>query len=330
MKTNKFLPITFIFSLILAVAIAAPPDLAVAVHPTLGSTEITAVSAENGVRLWASRREIFMEKNGSIIKSYTSDNSPIEPYGSITAAAICDDIIWLIQNGKIFKLPPNSAWEVIDSQRFDELGLVNRKVKGIAIAEGGYLWFAHERSGASLFVELVNPRFAKQAPPLLHREQIHKIYIQQTHLWFAMPVGVARLRTEIESDLSLNLDIWKGPEFPANSSFSFAEIGHKGIAVATDVGIALYDQEYWKIFSADDGVKVIPATQMQKISDDYIVLGGAKGLQLWSINHQGDLMTHKDGLPSDRISSIHFDSDTGEILVGTARGAAILQVQGSP
>ncbi|MBU1106445.1 MAG: hypothetical protein KKB51_07250 [Candidatus Riflebacteria bacterium] len=293
-------------------------------HPFLTNKEITAVAAREGLRVWALNNSLFVETSAGDIQTFTPENSPLVDAGNITAVAICNGEVWVAQNSTFGGLGvcryDFSKWEAL---RFpDAPGLLNNRVVCMYVDNDDYLWLGHREHGVSRYVETVNPSFRSYKLMHFYDHPLLSVFMQLTHLWIGSSNGIVRLRSEISSNVELNVDSWVFPEFPAREAFSICDFTDDQVVVGTSRGLAFFDGKNWSILCKNDGIKALPVTNLQRCGDQ-IWLGSPVGLQLWSTNQPGRFFTQSDGLPSNHIKAMCID-ENGNLLVGTSRGAAII------
>jgi len=293
-------------------------------HPAIADREIKAVAANDGLRVWASINSLFVEASDGSIQSFTPENSPLSAAGNITSVAVLNNEIWVAQNstfGGFGICRYNSGkWETM---RFpDAPGLLNNRVVCMHVDADDYLWLGHREHGVSRFVETINPSFANYKIMHFYDNSLLTVFMQLTHLWLGSSNGIVRLRTEIKSNVELNVDRWLFPEFPAREVFSICDYTDDRIIAGTSRGLAIFDGKNWSLLRKVDGIKALPVTHLQR-TGSRIWLGSPVGVQFWQGNLPGPLLTEANGLPSSHIKAMCLD-ENGNLLVGTARGAAII------
>jgi ligand-binding sensor domain-containing protein len=293
-------------------------------HPSIAGREIKAVAARDGLRVWATINNLFVETSDGSVQIFTPENSPLSAAGNITSVAVLNNEIWVAQNSTFGGFGVcRYNFEKWETMRFpDAPGLLNNRVVCMHVDADDYLWLGHREHGASRFIETVNASFGSYKIMHFYDNSLLTIFMQLTHLWLGSSNGIVRLRTEIKSNVELNVDTWLFPEFPAREVFSICDYTDDRIIAGTSRGIAIFDGKKWAILRKTDGIKALPVTHLQR-TGNRIWLGSPVGIQTWQDNLPGRLLTEADGLPSSHIKTMCVD-ENGNILIGTARGAAII------
>lgn len=293
-------------------------------HPFLANEEIRAVAARQGLRVWGLHNSLFVETSDGSILTFTPENSPLNAAGNITSVGICNGEIWAAQNSTYggFGLCRYDFSKWITLRDPDAPGLLNNRIVCMHADKDDYLWFGHREHGVSRFVETVNPSFRSYKIMHFYDNSLLTVFMQLTHLWIGSSNGIVRLRTEIKSNVELNVDTWVFPKFPAREVFSICDYTDDRIIAGTSRGLAIFDGENWSIKRKVDGIKALPATCLQRVGDQ-VWIGSPVGLQLWQENQPGRFFTEADGLPSNHIKALCLD-ENGNLLVGTIQGAAII------
>ena len=287
---------------------------------------VYAVAGNNGVRAWGFQHRIFIERSNNETMEFSPANSPLAEEGTISDIGIVNEDIWVAQTAPskdlgILKFD-GSKWEKFREP--DAVGLLNNEVVDIHIDPDENIWFGHRYHGLSRLVYLVNPTF-KSYNKVLHlfENALQSSFMQKTHLWIGTANGIVRLRTELKSNFELNVDTWLYPEFPAREAFSVCDYVDDMVVAGTSRGIALFDGKKWSLRGRTEGIKALPVNFLQR-DGDRVWLGSPVGLQLWSINEPGQLITEADGLPGSNITALAID-ENGNLLVGTDKGPALIR-----
>lgn len=293
-------------------------------HPFLVGKDIVAVAANNGLRVWALRNSLFVEYSDGSIQIFNHENSPLVEAGNITAISICAGDIWVALSSAFGGLGVCKydfhKWETIKFP--DAPGLLNNRIVAMHVDKDDYLWLGHREHGVSRFVETVNPGFKSYKIMHFYDNTLLTVFMQLTHLWIGSSNGIVRLRSEIKSNFELNVDKWTFPEFPAREAFSISDYTDDQIVAGTSRGLAIFDGKSWSLLRKADGIEAIPVTHLQR-SGQQLWLGSPHGLQLWSKEQPGKLLTEADGLPANRIKALCVD-ENGNLLIGTSMGAAMI------
>ncbi|PKL49598.1 MAG: hypothetical protein CVV42_06345 [Candidatus Riflebacteria bacterium HGW-Riflebacteria-2] len=293
-------------------------------HPFVANEEVRAIAARQGIRVWALHNSLFVETSDGNVMTLTPENSPLNAAGNITSIGICNNEIWVAQNSTFGGLGlfryDFDRWTTFRDP--DAPGLLNNRIVYMHVDKDDYLWFGHREHGVSRFVETVNPGFRSYKIMHFYDNSLLTVFMQLTHLWLGSSNGIVRLRTEIKSNVELNVDKWLFPEFPAREVFSICDYTDDRIIAGTSRGLAIFDGKNWSLLRKVDGIKAIPATCLQR-DGDQIWIGSPTGLQLWQEKQPGRFFTEADGLPASHIKSLCLD-ENGNLLVGTTRGAAII------
>mgnify|MGYP001228373467 CR=1 FL=1 len=316
--------LTFFFSLITTVFASEDFVISRVLHPFIANEEIRAIAARQGMRVWALHNSLFIETSDGKILTFTPENSPLNAAGNITSVGICNGEIWAAQNSTFGGLGlfryDFTSWTTLRDP--DAPGLLNNRIVSMHVDKDDYLWFGHREHGVSRFVETVNPSFRSYKIMHFYDNSLLTVFMQLTHLWIGSSNGIVRLRTEIKSNVELNVDTWLFPKFPAREVFSICDYTDDRILAGTSRGLAMFDGKNWSILRKVDGIKAIPATCLQR-DGVQVWIGSPAGLQLWQENQPGKFFTEADGLPASHIKSLCLD-ENGNLLIGTIRGAAIL------
>lgn len=152
----------------------------------------------------------------------------------------------------------------------------------------------------------------------------------ERNIWVAMGTGLCKITNFglVAGSTSGERKLYH--EYPVLSSRinSIWLEGKQNIWFASDKGIAVYDFKTREMTSYTElnGVDLSSSTSVVKDKDGRLWIGTMKGLYV--IDKDGfKFLDRKTGLPSNEILSLHFDSKTNEIAIGTSAGLAILDVK---
>ncbi|MDD3148298.1 MAG: two-component regulator propeller domain-containing protein [Candidatus Riflebacteria bacterium] len=300
------------------------PQIKTLKHPEIAGNHIYAVCGKDGVRIWGLRNRIFVERENGVVESYSSENSSLAVVGTITDVAYANHEIWVAQTAPsqglgVFKFDSQN-WETCKFP--DAPGLLNNYIVDIHVDKDEQIWFGHRFHGISRYVERVIPTFSNYKVMHLYDCHLLTTFMQLTHLWIGTTNGIVRLRTEQKSNYDLNVDKWVFPEFPAREAFSVCDYDNDLVIAGTSRGLAIFDGKKWVLHGKNQGIKALPVLHLQR-NGHMVWIGSPAGLQLWSENRVGQLITEADGLPSSNITALALD-ENGHLLVGTEKGAAML------
>ncbi|MGM0599046.1 MAG: two-component regulator propeller domain-containing protein [Candidatus Rifleibacteriota bacterium] len=294
-------------------------------HPILEKKRICAVASKGRQTVWATHNQIIYKHGKKKFQVFDPTNSPLVEAADISDVAICNKEIWVTQinatNGYGIFHYDGKEWH--SYQKPTTEGILNNRIIKIHVDSDDVIWFGHENQGISRMVENVPMHFANQKIVHLFDNRLLNLYMQVTHLWIGTSNGIARYRSEIESNYYLNIDIWKYPEFPARAAYSITGYGYDDIVAGTDTGLAIYNGKDWRMLKKKAGIKALPARCLLT-DNNSIWIGSPIGLQKWNPNKASELITSRDGLPGNRINDFCLDNENN-LLVATNKGAAIIK-----
>lgn len=323
-KRNKFLIAAILFLLLSANNLFASERFSYPDTEYLKDVKIFSVASENENIAWGTKNGIVLQKNNKFI-CFNSQNSPLIDT-SKSEVAICEGNLWVapIDQGNGYGVFQYSAGKWKNFRRPTTEGMKTNKIVSIHVDEDKVIWFGYNKFGVGKFVELIPPRFTSKGLMHFYKHSLLCLYMQKTHLWIGSINGIVRLRSETPSRHFLDTDTWKYPDFPARSCYDIQGYGYDKIIAGTDRGIAKWNGKEWTLISKKDGILSIPVKKLV-VKNDTIWLGGNSGLQSWSPNKIGRLLTVKDGLPSNNVTDLCLDQN-GNLLIATDKGAAVLNI----
>jgi ligand-binding sensor domain-containing protein len=296
-------------------------------HPMLKGKRVVSVSSKGGLTAWATHNQIVSIDSDKKANTFDSNNSLLVEAATISDVAICEGEIWATQinptNGYGIYRFDGKNWHVYKDP--EKEGILNNRIMKIHVDGDDIIWFGNEHQGVTRMVEAIPIKFKNQKIIHLFDNRLLSLHMLQTHLWIGTSNGIVRYRSEIKSNYYLNIDLWKYPEFPARAAYSLATYGHNSIVAGTDTGLAIFNGKDWRMFKKKAGVQALPAMCLLRDGND-IWIGSPTGLQRWNPSNPSKIYTTADGLPSNSVNKLDFDSE-GNILVATDGGAAIIKKQ---
>lgn len=294
-------------------------------HPALKGRRIYAVAHEAGKTVWATDNQLVVFNADGSEQVFNAGNSPLLEAATISAAGICDGVIWVSQinssNGYGIFRYDGQNWATFKDP--EKEGILNNRIMKIHVDADKVVWFGHEVQGVTRMVEAVPLKFSNTKIIHLFKNRLLSLHMQLTHLWLGSNNGIVRYRSEIKSNYYLNVDTWEYPEFPARAAYCIADYKYGSIAVGTDTGLAIFDGKNWRLLKKDAGIKALPVLHLVK-SGKNLWLGSPRGIQLWNETAASDLLLTDAGLPANRVTAMAIDA-AGNLLVGSENGACVVK-----
>ncbi len=299
-------------------------------HPLIKDRRIYAVASEKDRTAWATRCRIVYF-SGDDIKVFDSENSPLLNSASISDVAICEGKLWATQidstNGHGIFCYDNKSWSTF--KKPEQEGVLNNRILKIHVDEDDVIWFGHEFYGVTRMVENVPIIFKNQKVLHFFKNRLLSLHMQLTHLWMGSSNGIVRFRSEIQSKYHLNIDVWEYPEFPARAAYCLTTDANNRLTAGTGSGIAVFEDNQWKLFKKDSGIIALPITQIESIGND-LWLGSPAGLQKWNYAETDKVTFISDKLPGQEVTSLCSDDNKTRLFVGCDKGGAIVELRDSP
>jgi len=222
--------------------------------------------------------------------------------------------LWAASEGGMTRWDPNTGHYTRYTR---DNGLINNRVRSMAIADDGSLWFGTYHGGVSRFDGESWTNFTREEG-LVHNSVRSITVAPDGTLWFGTENGVSHFDGQAWTAFSI-----EGRPGPQNVVYDVAVGPDEALWFGTMKGVWRFDGTSWNQYTAEDGLAASDVWAIAVAVDGSLWFGGEKAVSHFDGNTWASYPITKHDLEYNELRAIYVTSD-GTVWIGTYLGAAYL------